>query len=123
MWLLPRTTMPTTRTRRPLHGMVQVADVRQADLIWLCAPSSPLGQALALPDSWMAAMGATPPKQHRGTDCAYAPLQLTDEPLLPEAFKRHSAWQIYTPNKALGVWLAGGLCHSAAALARCGSVK
>ena len=82
-----------------LHGMVQVADVGQADLIWLCAPSSPLGQALALPQQWAQ-------RRQSSTvvlDCAYAPLQLTDSPLLPEAFNRHAAWQIFTPNKALGV--------------------
>lgn len=82
-----------------LHGMVQVADVMQADLIWLCAPSSPLGQALALPPHW----AQRRPSSTVVLDCAYAPLQLTDSPLLPEAFERHSAWQIYTPNKALGV--------------------
>ena len=80
------------------HGMARAADIPQADLIWLCAPTSPHGQALQLPDNWAQ-------RKESATavlDCAYAPLQLTADDIAPE-LDRNLVWQLWTPNKALGL--------------------
>lgn len=80
-------------------GMARVAQTSAADLAWLCDPGSPLGQnesartaaeLLALP--WM----------HVALDCAYAPMRLSGEPALSAA-QRDRCWQIWSPNKALGM--------------------
>lgn len=75
-------------------GMQQVQDMTQADLVWLCNPSSPLGQA-------------EPPDMNRMhgmvmLDCAYQPLCLDREGglVLPQY---DSLWQLWSPNKALGM--------------------
>ena len=80
------------------RGLQRTQHIAQADLIWLCAPSSPLGQALALPADWSA-------RTKEATvvlDCAYAPLQLTSRHMAP-ALDCDTVWQIWTPNKALGL--------------------
>ena len=81
-----------------LHGLHTCSNVADADLIWLCAPSSPHGQALTLPQQWHARQRLTTVV----LDCAYAPLQLSQTPIAP-GLDRHSCWQIWTPNKALGL--------------------
>jgi histidinol-phosphate aminotransferase len=68
-----------------------------AGLHWACEPSSPLGgvdPALAV---WL---GAPETAALRIVDCAYRPLHLHADsaPELPA-----SAWQLWTPNKALGL--------------------
>ena len=66
-----------------------------AALVWACEPSSPLGQAHT---RWP---GAT----HGGTvvlDSAYAPLRLSGSASLGPA-QRDRVWQLYSPNKALGL--------------------
>ena len=74
-----------------LWGLEDAAD--QPALHWACDPGSPLGTAdetLARP---------VPPGSLRVIDCAYAPLRLEGgEPPLPP-----DAWQMWTPNKALGL--------------------
>ena len=65
-----------------------------ADLVWACEPSSPLGQAHS-------------PLLTRvhGTvvlDSAYAPLRLAGQPTLIEG-QRQQLWQLFSPNKALGL--------------------
>ena len=76
-------------------GLRRVAHSAEADLVWACEPSSPLGQAQ--PD-WP--MVLTP--QVVVLDCAYAPLRLSGEPSL-NAVQRNQVWQLFTPNKALGL--------------------
>ena len=74
-----------------------------AGLQWACEPSSPLGALdaqrahwLLVPDSQLA-----PTQQPvRVLDCAYAPLRLDGSP--PPAQAR-DVWQLWTPNKALGL--------------------
>jgi histidinol-phosphate aminotransferase len=75
---------------------------RQADaqLVWACEPSSPLGQAHAQWPDWLS--GGTPGCQHLVLDCAYAPLRLAGQPSLDGA-QRDQVWQLYSPNKALGL--------------------
>jgi histidinol-phosphate aminotransferase len=67
----------------------------EADLCWLCDPSSPLGQGLDL---------AGAPRGTRLTvlDRAYAPLRLTPGTPAPAA-TLDTVWQMWTPNKALGL--------------------
>lgn len=64
----------------------------QGELHWLCEPSSPLGQLESFPeptgDGWLV------------LDCAYRPLWLDGGP--PQRGLDH-LWQIWTPNKALGM--------------------
>ena len=66
-----------------------------AELVWACEPSSPLGQAHT---RW-------PDPTHGGTvvlDSAYAPLRLSGSASLSPA-QRDRVWQLYSPNKALGL--------------------
>lgn len=93
----------------PLHAYGDYASLAQtwqlevvrehtADWVWVCDPSSPLGQA------WQPLPGAVPAGV-TVLDRAYEPLRLDGEPLLqalPPAVP-HSAWQLWTPNKALGL--------------------
>lgn len=71
-------------------------DLAVADLAWLCEPGSPLGQAEPLARS--VAAGAA----HVVLDRAYEPLRLSGcSSLDPTALNR--TWQLWTPNKALGL--------------------
>jgi len=81
------------------HGLVAASQPRDAQLLWACEPSSPLGAA------------------HRGLgelvdgrevpalvvlDRAYEPLRLSAAPTLtPQQLQ--NTWQLWTPNKALGL--------------------
>lgn len=71
-------------------------DPAQADLAWLCEPGSPLGQA----EPQARAVAAS------GTlvvlDRAYEPLRLGGQPSL-DAAALDGVWQLWTPNKALGL--------------------
>lgn len=69
---------------------------RAPGLTWLCDPSSPLGQP------------AEPPARNTAAtlvlDRAYAPLRLSGiDPWTTEALALRRAWQLFTPNKALGL--------------------
>ena len=64
-------------------------------LHWACEPSSPLGQADPALALWQVEAGAG----LRVIDCAYQPLRLDGrQSTLPA-----DAWQVWTPNKALGL--------------------
>ena len=64
---------------------------------YACEPGSPLGTADAALARW-AGEGAAPGAL-RVLDCAYAPLRLEGTATVPPA----GAWQMWTPNKALGL--------------------
>lgn len=69
-----------------------------AGLHWACAPSSPLGCEEDVAALWAQ---PAPPGTWRVLDCAYAPLRL-------HGAARHGLdldqlWQLWTPNKALGL--------------------
>jgi histidinol-phosphate aminotransferase len=74
-----------------------------AGLQWACEPSSPLGHADPVVRTWQ---DGGPVAALRVLDCAYAPLRLDEgctwtgvpAPHLPSA-----CWQLWTPNKALGL--------------------
>jgi histidinol-phosphate aminotransferase len=86
-------------------GLAVGADASTADLVWCCEPASPLGGPHGL---WPQALGESPlqPLQPlRATvvlDCAYAPLRLQGACSL-NATQRSRFWQMFSPNKALGL--------------------
>ena len=78
-------------SRRPALGGPAPA------LHWACEPSSPLGRADPALAQWQAC--APPGPDLRVLDCAYEPLRLDGQrSALPAG-----AWQVWTPNKALGM--------------------
>ncbi|MDP2254600.1 MAG: aminotransferase class I/II-fold pyridoxal phosphate-dependent enzyme [Polaromonas sp.] len=85
-----------------------------AQLVWACEPSSPLGGAhVGWPD-WLTGLNTRPdtPLSVRAEpaqalpllvfDRAYEPLRLSGAPALNEA-QLAQVWQLWTPNKALGL--------------------
>lgn len=86
-------------------GLAIVDDFHNADLIWACEPGSPLGQNQA----GLAQMIADLCGQSGGAgdvqivlDCAYQALRLSGNPSL-NSQQRDMCWQLFTPNKALGL--------------------
>lgn len=80
-------------------GLQRVNDPVHAQLAWLCDPGSPLGQGEA-----MSAVRALLDHRHRTVvlDRAYAPLRLQGAGTL-EAVQLDRVWQLWSPNKALGM--------------------
>lgn len=68
-------------------------------LHWCCEPSSPLGQN---DPHLRARLDALPPADVSVIDRAYEPLRL-GAPLDIDAARLDRAWQLWTPNKALGL--------------------
>ena len=82
-------------------GLQVVASPDAADLAWACEPSSPLGQNHTPWPVWLS--GARARKgQTLVVDCAYGPLRLDGTSGLGEA-QRQQVWQLFSPNKALGL--------------------
>lgn len=79
-------------------GFEQGAD-GGADLVWCCDPSSPLGQPCVELDEVTASPN---PKAVCVLDLAYEPLRLEGALSLPNE-KLEAVWQLWTPNKALGL--------------------
>ena len=77
------------------HGLAVVLSGEPAALHWACEPSSPLGQPHGL-SRWADAPGI------RVLDSAYAPLRLSGCASHPPEVLR-TVWQLFTPNKALGL--------------------
>lgn len=69
----------------------------QPGLHWACEPSSPVG---ALDDIWPDWVQPAAQQEWRMLDCAYRPLWL--EGTAPQR-DLDSVWQLWTPNKALGM--------------------
>ncbi len=82
------------------------ADIDSADLVWACEPSSPLGQAHTVwPGRWPAAGAGSGPcaaGRQLVLDCAYVPLRLRGAASL-RAEQLDAVWQLWSPNKALGL--------------------
>ena len=74
------------------HGL-KVVDSSAADLYWACEPSSPLGAAHKVCLSSHSAVQVL--------DRAYEPLRLSS--VFAHAGDLHKFWQLYSPNKALGL--------------------
>lgn len=69
-------------------------------LVWACDPSSPLGQ----PQPGLAArIAALPPGVPLVLDRAYAPLRLQPQAQQPTPDALDRVWQLWSPNKALGL--------------------
>ena len=74
------------------HGL-KVVDAGVADLCWACEPSSPLGQAHV---DWLSPRSAV-----QVLDRAYEPLRLSG--YFVHSDDLDQLWQLYSPNKALGL--------------------
>lgn len=77
-------------------GLRRVDAPAQADLLWLCEPSSPLGNAETMAQVVAEQGGVIV------IDRAYEPLRLSGRCSLPDAVL-DGVWQLWTPNKALGL--------------------
>jgi histidinol-phosphate aminotransferase len=77
-------------------GLQPVGQEQPADLRWACDPSSPLGQAQPALERWLSGSAVCV------LDRAYEPLRL-DDPLALSQEQLLRVWQLYTPNKALGL--------------------
>lgn len=75
-------------------GLGRTAQADSAQLVWACEPSSPLGGAHA---AWPGTRNAPVV-----LDRAYEPLRLSGAPTLSDA-QLAQVWQLWTPNKALGL--------------------
>jgi histidinol-phosphate aminotransferase len=80
-------------------GLERVDSERDASLIWACEPSSPLGQPHA---GLQQQVDALRQGQLLVLDRAYAPLRLQGQSSL-DAAGLDRVWQLWTPNKALGL--------------------
>ena len=72
---------------------LKITDSVAADLVWACEPSSPLGQ--------MQADYCVPGNALQVLDRAYEPLRLSGA--YPHSDALNTVWQLYSPNKALGL--------------------
>lgn len=79
------------------HRLAVVTDADGAALRWACEPSSPLGAAHAGLAEWVESHAAI-----TVLDRAYEPLRLDGAPSLTSA-QLQTVWQLWTPNKALGL--------------------
>ncbi|WP_411877778.1 aminotransferase class I/II-fold pyridoxal phosphate-dependent enzyme [Polaromonas sp. YR568] len=81
------------------HGLIVAGQAGDAQLLWACEPSSPLGTAQVGLDALVDGR-----KAHTLVvlDRAYEPLRLSAAPTLtPQQLQ--TTWQLWTPNKALGL--------------------
>lgn len=80
-------------------GLARSAGPENADLLWACEPSSPLGQPhVGLREQ----VDALRDDQQLVLDRAYSPLRLQGQSSLA-ATDLDRVWQLWTPNKALGL--------------------
>lgn len=79
-------------------GLARVAEVAQADLAWTCDPASPVGG----PQPGLAAWAQTIAGGVGVLDRAYEPLRLQGA-LSLSPLQLDRLWQLWTPNKALGL--------------------
>lgn len=77
-------------------GLGVTHEATQANLVWCCEPSSPLGVAH---HTWPVLPPLLVPTV---LDCAYVPLRLSGSPSL-NADQLAQVWQMFSPNKALGL--------------------
>jgi len=82
-----------------VHGLAITSQAGDAQLLWACEPSSPLGAAQA---GLSVLVDGRVPQTLLVLDRAYEPLRLGAAPTLsPQQLQ--STWQLWTPNKALGL--------------------
>lgn len=80
-------------------GLRPVSTSAHAALLWACEPCSPRGQAQPGLADWVRDLQ---PHQTLALDRAYAPLRLRGRCSLQES-GLDRVWQLFTPNKALGL--------------------
>ena len=98
VWLPPQHYGDYARAAQ-ICGLQGSTDEATAKLVWLCEPSSPLGQDQAGLLDWF---DRPQIQQIRVLDCAYEALRLEGESLLTRVL-RDRIWQLFSPNKALGM--------------------
>lgn len=81
------------------HGVARSDLPAQAHLIWACDPASPLGCAQENLSEQVDQLQA---RQTMVLDCAYQPLRLQDQ-LALNVQQKNKIWQLWSPNKALGL--------------------
>lgn len=80
-------------------GLVRTPQPEQAAVLWACEPATPSGAAHARLAEQVQGLK---PTQTLVLDCAYTPLRLSGQASLdPQALAR--VWQLWSPNKALGL--------------------
>lgn len=93
--------LPIRRMDSVIEAAAAASSEGATTLVWHCEPSSPLGQSDA---SLGDGLGALPGTAVSVVDMAYAPLRLAHGPSLAVADGAlDRAWQLWTPNKALGL--------------------
>jgi histidinol-phosphate aminotransferase len=81
------------------HGLPIAGEASDAQLLWACEPSSPLGAAQ---QGLQALVDSRKDEMFIVLDRAYEPLRLSAESTLsPQQLQ--NTWQLWTPNKALGL--------------------
>ena len=81
------------------HRLTVTGSAGQASLLWACEPSSPLGGTQA---GLAVLVDGLAPRAMLVLDRAYEPLRLSGEASL-DAARMARVWQLWTPNKALGL--------------------
>lgn len=81
------------------HGLAVASRADDAQLLWACEPSSPLGAAQA---GLAALVDGRDAQTLVVLDRAYEPLRLSAAPTLSPR-QLTNTWQLWTPNKALGL--------------------
>ncbi|MDB5939129.1 MAG: aminotransferase, partial [Polaromonas sp.] len=98
VWLPPHSYGDYAQAARA-HRLALASDAAKAQLLWACEPSSPLGAAQAGLDEMADARAEN---AMLVLDRAYEPLRLGGAPSLTAA-QLQTVWQLWTPNKALGL--------------------
>ncbi|MDB5868431.1 MAG: aminotransferase [Polaromonas sp.] len=98
VWLPPHSYGDYAQAARA-HRLAVVAEPAQARLLWACEPSSPLGTAQS---GLAGVVEACAAQAMIVLDRAYEPLRLGGQPSLSDA-QLTTVWQLWTPNKALGL--------------------
>ena len=90
-------------------GLVVTQQADHAQLVWACEPSSPLGGAHSCWPGWLmheslhiGGLVTSDGPAPLVLDRAYEPLRLSGQPSLSDA-QLAQIWQMWTPNKALGL--------------------
>lgn len=87
------------RSAAAVWNLQKVDTYEDADLVWLCDPSSPLGQKMEDLGKIISTVKST---QIMVLDCAYEPLRLEGTLELGKN-ELDKVWQMWSPNKALGM--------------------
>jgi histidinol-phosphate aminotransferase len=97
--MLPRHSYGDYAYSASVWGLSSAAENSNAQLIWLCDPSSPLGRPMEKLSQMIADLL---PSQIAVLDLAYEPLRMEGALDLSND-KLDRVWQLWSPNKALGV--------------------